>query len=34
MDTTMVANIPNTNPEALKAAGIDKIPVPSEAFRR
>lgn len=33
-DTTIVAKIPKTSPEALKAAGIDKIPVPNEAFRR
>ena len=33
-ETAMVANIPNTNPDALNAAGMDKIPVPNEAFRR
>lgn len=30
----IVAKIPNTNPENLKAIGIAKIPVPSDAFNK
>lgn len=30
----MVEKIPKTSPEAQKAAGIDKIPVPNEAFNK
>ena len=34
MDTKMVANTPIHNPDALKAAGMDKIPVPKDDFNR
>lgn len=33
-DTIMVEKMPKTSPEAQKAAGIDNIPVPSEAFSK
>lgn len=33
-DTKTVEKIPNTRPEAQKAAGMDKIPVPKEAFNK
>lgn len=33
-DTKIVEKIPNTKPEALNAAGIDKIPVPNEALSK
>lgn len=32
--TTTVAKIPKTKPQDLKAKGIDKIPVPKDAFSR
>lgn len=31
---TIVRKIPNTRPDDLKANGIDKIPVPSDAFSK
>lgn len=34
IDTRIVEKIPKTRPEALKAAGMDKIPVPREAFSK